>query len=136
MVEEIIGLKTRFPKSRVLVTSRIAGFDAHPFESAGFEIATLDDLSETQIKVFAETWFALAFPDGGDMAQTASEDLLQAVSSRPQLTVLAGNPMILTIMAIVARHKRLGSIASATLFTGTRGALLRLGLPPWPEAPA
>ncbi|HYH82865.1 MAG TPA: HEAT repeat domain-containing protein [Longimicrobium sp.] len=107
VVEEIIGLETRFPKARVLVTSRIAGFDAKSFEAAGFEIATLDDLDQGQIDVFAEKWFALAFPGEAEKAAQARGDLLETLKRRPQLAAIAGNPLILTIMAIIARHKRL-----------------------------
>lgn len=107
MMEEIVGLESRFPLGRVLVTSRIAGFDARPFESAGFTIATLDDLDKQQIQLFAETWFGLAFPAEPDKAERARGDLLESLDRRPQLAALAGNPLILTIMAIIARHKRL-----------------------------
>lgn len=108
MVEEIVGLESRFPLARVLVTSRIAGFDARPLEAAGFTVATLDDLDEEQISLFAETWFGLAFPGEPEKAERARGDLLEALDRRPQLATLAGNPLILTIMAIIARHKRLG----------------------------
>ncbi len=107
MVEEIVGLETRFPKARVIVTSRIAGFDAKPFESAGFTIATLDDLDERQIETFAQSWFGLAFPAEPEKAERARRDLLDTLERRPQLAVIAGNPLILTIMAVIARHKRL-----------------------------
>jgi hypothetical protein len=107
VVEEIVGLESRFPQARVLVTSRIAGFDARPFESAGFTIATLDDLDTDQIGIFAEKWFALAFPAESEKAERARADLLETLKRRPQLAVIAGNPLILTIMAIIARHKRL-----------------------------
>lgn len=107
VAEEIVGLETRFPQARVLVTSRIAGFDARPFEAAGFTIATLDDLDSDQIEIFAEKWFALAFPAEAEKAERARRDLLDALQRRPQLAVIAGNPLILTIMAIIARHKRL-----------------------------
>lgn len=107
VVEEVVGLETRFPDLRVLVTSRIAGFDARPFEAAGFTIATLDDLSADQIEIFAESWFALAFPAEPEKAERAGDDLLEALERRPQLAAIAGNPLILTIMAIIARHKRL-----------------------------
>ncbi|HEU0052420.1 MAG TPA: HEAT repeat domain-containing protein [Longimicrobium sp.] len=107
VVEEIVGLETRFPLARMLVTSRIAGFDARPFEAAGFAIATLDDLDADQIRTFAESWFTLAFPGDTVKAGRARDDLLEAVQRRPQLTAIAGNPLILTIMAIIARHKRL-----------------------------
>lgn len=107
MVEEIVGLESRFPQARVLVTSRIAGFDARPFESAGYALATLDDLDKDQVRLFTDTWFGLAFPGEPDKAERARNDLLEALERRPQLAVLAGNPLILTIMAIIARHKRL-----------------------------
>jgi len=108
VVEEIVGLETRFPAARVLVTSRIAGFDARPFQAAGFTIATLDDLDESQIRTFTDSWFSLAFPNELDKAKRARDDLIETLERRPQLAVIAGNPLILTIMAIIARHKRLG----------------------------
>lgn len=107
MVEEIVGLESRFPQARVLVTSRIAGFDARPFEAAGYTLATLDDLDADQIRLFADTWFNLAFPAQPEKASRARDDLLEALERRPQMAVIAGNPLILTIMAIIARHKRL-----------------------------
>jgi hypothetical protein len=107
MVEEILGLENRFPQMRVLVTSRIAGFHAQPFEAAGFTVATLDDLNEEQIELFADKWFSLAFPGEPEKAARSRADLLEAIERRPQLAAIAGNPLILTIMAIIARHKRL-----------------------------
>jgi hypothetical protein len=107
MVEEIVGLEGRFPHARVLVTSRIAGFNARPFEDAGFTLATLDDLDQDQIALFARAWLGLAFPGEPEKAERARGDLVEALRRRPQLAVLAGNPLILTIMAIIARHKRL-----------------------------
>ncbi|HEU4559246.1 MAG TPA: DUF4062 domain-containing protein [Longimicrobium sp.] len=107
MVEEIVGLETRFPLARVLVTSRIAGFHARPFKEAGFEIATLDDLDDAQIELFARQWFTLAFAGDAAKAEQARVDLLDTLDRRPQLAAIAGNPLILTIMAIIARHRRL-----------------------------
>jgi hypothetical protein len=66
MVDQIVGLATRFPQLRVLVTARIAGFDDQPFRSADFATATLVDLSPEQVTAFAEHWFGLVFP--GDPA--------------------------------------------------------------------
>ena len=107
MMDQIVGLATRFPQLRMLVTARIAGFDDQPFRSADFSIATLVDLSTEQVAAFAQHWFALVFPGDSAAAERAHDDLLQTVRRRPQLRVLAGNPMLLTIMATVARHKPL-----------------------------
>ena len=113
MAEQIIGLAVRFPRLRVLVTARIAGFDEHPFRSAGFEVATLTDLTPEQVTDFSKVWFDLVFPDEPAAAERARDDLRQAIERRPQLRVLAGNPMILTIMATIARHKPLARSRAA-----------------------
>ena len=62
---------------------------------------------------FAEVWFTLIFPSDPDVAARARDDLLETLKRRPQLAAIAGNPMILTIMATVARHKRLGRLRAA-----------------------
>jgi len=113
MIDHIIGLAARYPKLRLFATSRIAGFDEHPFRAAEFSLATLIDLTNEQIERFTEAWFRIVFPGDLNAATRARDDLLDAVSRRPQLRAIAGNPMILTIMATVARHKRLGRSRAA-----------------------
>ena len=108
MAEQIVGLTVRYPALRVLVTSRIAGFDEHPFRSAEFEIATLTDLTPEQIDKFADDWFRLVFPGDAATAERTRDDLRQTLARRAQLKVLAGNPMMLTIMATIARYDPLG----------------------------
>jgi hypothetical protein len=107
IANEIIGFAARWPSARVLVTSRIAGFHAHPFEAAGFAVLTLDDLDDAQVRVFATAWFELVFPGQPREAERAWQDRLETLTHRPNLRVLAGNPLLLTIMAVVARHERL-----------------------------
>lgn len=113
MVDQIIGLAGLYPQCRVLVTSRVAGFDDHPFRAAEFGIATLVDLTPEQVERFARDWFALVFRDDPAGAGRARDDLLETLQRRPQLRAIAGNPMILTIMATVARHRRLGRSRAA-----------------------
>ncbi len=113
MVDQIIGLAGRFPQCRVLVTSRVAGFDDHPFRAAEFGVATLVDLTPEQVEHFARDWFALVFRDDAAGAGRARDDLLETLQRRPQLRAIAGNPMILTIMVTVARHRRLGRSRAA-----------------------
>ena len=113
MMEQIVGLSTRFPALRILLTSRIAGFHEAPLRSAGFAVATLTDLTDEQVKRFAGAWFPLVFPGDAAAAERAREDLLETLARRPQLSAIAGNPMILTIMATVARHQRLGRSRAA-----------------------
>ena len=113
MVDQIIGMAERYPKLRLFVTSRIAGFDDNLFRAAEFAFATLIDLTAEQIGGFAKAWFAIVFPADPDAASRARNDLLETLQRRPQLRAIAGNPMILTIMATVARHRRLGRSRAA-----------------------
>ena len=113
MAEQIIGLTIRYPSLRVLVTSRIAGFDEHPFRAAEFDIATLSDLTQEQITGVTKSWFAFVFPGDPATAERTRDDLRQTIERRPQLRVLASNPMILTIMATIARHKPLARSRAA-----------------------
>ena len=113
MADQIIGLAGKFPQLRLLLTARIAGFDDQPFRSADFAVATLVDLSPEQVTAFAQHWFGLVFPGDPAAAERARDDLLHTLQRRPQLRVLAGNPMLLTIMATVARHKPLARSRAA-----------------------
>ena len=113
MIEEIVGLAGRFPHLRFLLTARIAGFNEHALRSADFTVATLVELSPEQVETFAHHWFRLVFPGDPAAAERARDDLVQTVQRRPQLRVLAGNPMLLTIMATIARHKPLARSRAA-----------------------
>jgi hypothetical protein len=106
-VREIIGFSAQNPAARILVTSRIAGFESFAFEAASFRIITLDDLDELEIETFCYKWFELEYQGQEKEMERAHADLVQGLKSTPAMQVLAGNPMLLTVMAIVARHERL-----------------------------
>jgi hypothetical protein len=106
LTREIVGLANH-PELRVLVTSRIAGFREHHFKAADFLVATLDDLDDTQIQAFAEGWFRITWHGDPARAQTKRAELLQSLKDRPPLRPLAGNPLLLTVMALVLRHQSL-----------------------------
>jgi NACHT N-terminal Helical domain 2 len=107
IASEIAGFALRYRPARVLVTSRIMGFDAHPFEEASFEIVTLDDLNNEQIKAFSEGWFRVAFSSRPEEANRRHRHVMDTLKERPAIRALAGNPLLLTIVAIIARHEQL-----------------------------
>jgi predicted NACHT family NTPase len=107
IAEEVIGLATRFPNSRLVVTSRIAGFDPFTFDAGRFVTATLDDWDAAHIDRFARAWFGLVFEGQPEQAAQAATELQETVAARPQLLAIAGNPLLLTMMALVARHEAL-----------------------------
>ncbi len=104
---KIIRFANSYPNSRILVTSRSIGYRGKPFLDADFQEYTLQDLDEQQIQTFVRGWFRLKFPDKPDEAEFRQQRILNAISDSPAICQLAGNPLLLTIIAIIAKHQEL-----------------------------
>ncbi|MFD5339904.1 NACHT domain-containing protein [Streptomyces hawaiiensis] len=107
VTRRITGFTTRYPQARVIVTSRVIGYRRHMLDAAGFRHYMIQSLTDEQIEVFAEQWYAAAgLADKGD-AERLQSRLLDAVTRSRPVRELAGNPLLLTILAIIARRQRL-----------------------------
>ncbi|HEV2781728.1 MAG TPA: DUF4062 domain-containing protein [Actinophytocola sp.] len=104
---EIAAFAVRFPSVRIVVTSRIAGYRRSLLTNAGFAHYTLQDLDEDQIAEFLRSWYALALSDRPDQAGNRQARLLLAVRESRPIGELAGNPLLLTILAIIGKHQAL-----------------------------
>ncbi len=105
---DIINFSITYPKVRVLVTSRVIGYeDQHQkFRDANFRHFMLQDLDEEQICSFVTQWHKLAF--GDDNERNKKRDRLQkSIENSRSFRELAGNPLLLTMMAILNRHEEL-----------------------------
>ena len=95
-------IKAWRPK-RVLVTCRVRSYHKNAvFED--FRPFTLADLDRDQIAFFCQAWYEALFQRQQIQAEdkhAQTEDLLQALRDSPDLTELAGNPMLLTTMALI-----------------------------------
>lgn len=107
--DKISGFTRLYPRAKVIVTSRVVGFDERPFiqRATGFTIVTLDELSFDQISRYSRTWFYLTLKGNRATARERHAHLSELVRTRPQLATLAGNPLLLAILAIVARSREL-----------------------------
>ena len=108
IVTEIIRFTNEYPKVRVVVTSRIVGYVKHlnseRLQNAGFHQFTLQDLDSDQIQKFIEQWHEFAL--GNDPDRPRLQTRLQfAVENSVSIRELAGNPLLLTMMAIL-NYKR------------------------------
>jgi formylglycine-generating enzyme required for sulfatase activity len=100
------------PGNRFLATSRIAGYEDAPLDDALFERATVQPFSDEDIRKFAENW-SLAFERAGvpganpadlDLrrrAEARTHELSTAIFTEPNVTALARNPLLLTILALI-----------------------------------
>jgi len=107
ITQEIIGFANDYPKAKILVTSRIIGFDGAALRHAGFSEYTLQDLSLAQIHAFAQGWYQLVFKDHPQEVTNRLQRIQLAVEHSPAIAQLAGNPLLLTIIAIIAKHQEL-----------------------------
>jgi energy-coupling factor transporter ATP-binding protein EcfA2 len=101
----ITAFSSRYPKSRILVTSRVIGYQRAPFDSAQFKHYMLQELTTPQIKEFAQLWYANACPENHDLSARLSQRVCDAVEHSRPVRELAGNPLILTILAIIGRRQ-------------------------------
>ena len=109
VVTDIINFATAYPKVRVLVTSRIVGYEqqGQRFRNANFREFMLQDLDIEQIKDFVTQWHKLAFEDRPDEGNQKRDRLLGSIDNSSAFRELAGNPLLLTMMAILNRFEEL-----------------------------
>ena len=107
VMQEIAGFSQRYPWARIIVTSRPVGYKEQVLRDAGFAHFGIQDLDHEQIETFIRGWFALTFPQEPRQAQQRIERVLDSVRQSKSIRLLAGNPMLLTIMALLAREDEL-----------------------------
>ncbi|MEU0407311.1 HEAT repeat domain-containing protein [Streptomyces griseorubiginosus] len=92
---------------RVVVTSRVIGYRRGVLERAGFAHHMVQDLDGRQTERFARQWYATAYPHDQERAARLCRRLTEAVGQSRPVGELAGNPLLLTILAIIGRRREL-----------------------------
>ena len=104
---QIAGFATQYTGIRVVVTSRIIGYRRQILDGAGFSHYTLQDLDQAQIECFIRNWYELAFHEQPEQAELRRRRLADAVEESQSIRELAGNPLLLTILALIGKHQDL-----------------------------
>ncbi|MFF0752158.1 HEAT repeat domain-containing protein [Streptomyces sp. NPDC004267] len=107
VTRRVAGFAARYPRTRIVVTSRAYGYQRAVLDGAGFADFMLQDLDREQIGAFTERWFALACPEDAGQARKLTDRVLTAVDGSASVRELAGNPLLLTILAIIGRRREL-----------------------------
>ncbi|GEM_PF-1239302 len=99
-------LADEFPRARIVVTSRIIGFQHQSWRDEGFRHFMLQELDDAQIGNFLTRWHLAAYeePSAGEAKRAL---LARAIEESAAISQLAGNPLLLTMMAILNRTQDL-----------------------------
>lgn len=104
---QIAALPQMFPNARVSVSSRPIGYRRKLLSESGYHHFSIQDFDRSQVDRFVERWYSLALSDRHEEATKLRSRLLIAYDSSGSIQQLYGNPMLLTIMAIISKHQEL-----------------------------
>ncbi|NJM97012.1 MAG: NACHT domain-containing protein, partial [Phormidesmis sp. RL_2_1] len=108
VVNDIHRFSNCYPSLQIIVTSRWLGYKAETLRNAGFRHFMLQDLDDQQITDFIERWHHLTFREAQAAERIRKRDRLQrAIHDSKAIHELAGNPLLLTMMAILNRTQEL-----------------------------
>ena len=106
VVTDIHRFTNDYPLVRVVATSRWLGYKAQRLRDAEFQHFMLQDLDDEQVEDFLRRWHDLTFGEGLEKEQKR-ERLHKAIRESKSIHELAGNPLLLTMMAILNRNQEL-----------------------------
>jgi predicted NACHT family NTPase len=91
-----------YPAARVIITSRIIGYHHQAWRAEGFRHFILQELEDAQIEAFLVHWHHAAY-EGTHEGHVECERLVRAIKDSTPIRQLAGNPLLLTMIAILSR---------------------------------
>jgi predicted NACHT family NTPase len=106
IVDQIHSFTQKYPTVKTIVTSRVIGYQQQRLKNADFHHFMLQDFEPEQIQDFIQKWHDLTLIDRLKKADLL-ERLQQAIAASNSIRELAGNPLLLTMMAILNRNQEL-----------------------------
>lgn len=106
VMDDLQRFTSQFAHLPILITSRVVGYQAQRLRDAEFRHFMLQDLDAVQITDFLQRWHEVTFDDPAQAAPKRDR-LQKAVRESNPIALLAGNPLLLTMMAILNRNQEL-----------------------------
>jgi predicted NACHT family NTPase len=123
IINDVIRFTDEYPNVQVIVTSRVIGYKDERFRNSEFRHLMLQDFDNEQIQDFINRWHQLTFNDSTDAVEKKAR-LERGVEKSKSIQELAGNPLLLTMMAILNRYQELPRYRS-TLYEKASEVLLQ-----------
>jgi len=106
VMEEIAAFAARYSNARLVVTSHIIGYEPDRLRNCGFTHATLEEFDDQQVREFLVKWHEAAVDEPKERARLQGQ-LESALQESGAVRELAGNPLLLTVIAILNRTQPL-----------------------------
>ncbi|WP_414624347.1 NACHT domain-containing protein [Calothrix sp. CCY 0018] len=108
VITDIHRFTNEYPDVQVIVTSRVIDYKykSQRLRDAEFKHFMIQDLETEQIQDFIYRWHELTFNDEADKVRK-KERLQKGIENSKAIRELAGNPLLLTMMAILNRNQEL-----------------------------
>ena len=104
VAEAVALFAASYPSVRILLTSRVIGYNSAPFVAAEFSQLMLQELDDAQVAQFITYWHNVTWTsDTVERREEKKQSLLTAFSESHAVRQLASNPLLLTMMAILNR---------------------------------
>lgn len=107
----IENFAARYPLCRIIVTSRIVGYEDETRLERDFAVTTIRDFTPEDVRLFLQQWHRhvaeLDYGSGERALREAEHNtarLLQEIETHDRLGDLAINPLILTVIALLHRE--------------------------------
>jgi HEAT repeat protein len=100
-IENFLG---QYPQNRAIITSRPAGYKRDFFRTEEFPHYELQPFDDGKIEEFCDRWYTSRVPDQAE-AQRRKESLQKALNQQDRIKLLARNPLLLTIIALIHRYQ-------------------------------
>jgi len=104
IVDKIRCFLGQFQQNRAIITSRPAGYRRDFFHTTEFPHYWLQKFDEEQIQLFIEQWYNSRIRDPKE-AQRCKDSLKEALEEQQRIQLLAQNPLLLTIIALIHRYE-------------------------------
>ncbi|MEG4942121.1 HEAT repeat domain-containing protein [Microcoleus sp. F4-D5] len=104
VVQQIENFLGQYHQNLAIITSRPAGYKRDFFNSSEFEHYQLQLLDNAKVDEFINHWYDSRVRDVAE-AQRRKESIRKALADNDRIKLLARNPLLLTIIALIHRYQ-------------------------------
>ena len=100
IVDKINSFIAQYPQNKIIVSSRITGYQETSL-NMNFKHFLVEDFNRKQIARFVNNWYSAIYETETSEELELASDLLKSINSNQSVYLLAKNPLLITIIALM-----------------------------------